>query len=373
MDRRSFLHTGISLGLAGVTASAGCLGLFETRSALAPPLVENRPSAVYYPTHKEGMKTVGTKRVKGYTVALMYSYPHRFWLMNDDQRNKVSIKSSDSVHLMGSVWDRETKTALPVGNPPIKIRDGDAFVRSKPLWSMLSQNMGYHFGDNIELPGNGTYTVELQFGPVNSRRTGAFRDAFDKAASATFEFDFNRKELEDIKFELLPDKKGKPGALDPMQMKKVPVSQLSQPKELPGRHLGTVTSGDAALAVMAMDQPPKGIKTKTNTKTNNTKSNTDSTYLAVSPRTPYNRYPLPSMSLSATLKRNGTTVFDKPKPLIATLDPDFGYHYGTTLSRHRLKSGDTLRLTVGVPPQVARHEGYETAFIDMPSKELAVP
>jgi hypothetical protein len=366
MNRRSFLHTG--LGLAGITASAGCLsGLFETRSALAPPLVEDRPSAVYYPTHKEGMKMVGMKHVKGYTVALMYSYSHRFWLMNDDRRNKVSIQPADSVHLMGSVWDTETKTVLPVGNPPLKISDGEKHIKSKPLWSMLSQNMGYHFGDNVELPGNGTYTVELQFGPVNTRRTGAFRDAFDNAASATFEFDFNRDELGEIRFKLLPKKKGKRGALDPMQMKHVPISQLSPPKKLPGRHLGTVTSSDAVLPVNIMDQPPKGIETKTNTG-----PNTDDAYLAVSVQTPYNRYPLSSMSLSTTLKRNGTSVFDEPKPLIATLDPDLGYHYGATFPQRRLKSGDTLRLTVGVPPQIARHEGYETAFIDMPPKELTV-
>lgn len=366
MDRRSFLRTG--LGLAGITASAGCLSsLFKTRSALAPPLVEDRPSAVYYPTHKEGMRMVGMKRVKGYTVALMYSYPHRFWLMNSDRRNKVSIKANDSVHLMGSVWDTETKTVLPVENPPIKITDGGEHIRSKPLWSMLSQNMGYHFGDNIELPGNGTYTVELQFGPVNTRRTGTFRNAFDNAASATFEFDFSRKELQEIPFKLLPKKEGKPGALDPMQMKHVPISQLSPPEKLPGRHLGTATSGDGTFAVMAVDQPPKGINNNTNT------TNTDDAYLAVSAQTPYNRYPLPAMSLSATLKRNGKRVFDKPKPMIATLDPDLGYHYGTPFSRHHLKSGDTLRLTVGVPPQIARHEGYETAFIDMPPMELTVP
>jgi hypothetical protein len=361
MDRRSFLRTG--LGLAGVTASAGCLSsLFETRSALAPPLVEDRPSAVYYPTHKEGMKMVGTKSVKGYTVALMYSYPHRFWLMNSDRRNKVPIKADDSVHLMGIVWDTDTKTVLPVGDPPVEITADGEHVRSKPLWSMLSQNMGYHFGDNIELPGNGTYSVKLQFGSVNNRLSGKFHNKFDESASATFEFDFNRKELQEIRFKLLPKKEGKTGALDPMQMMHVPIQQLSRPDELPGRHIGTATSGDGDFVVMSVDQPPKGIKTKAN-----------GSYLAVSARTPYNRYPLPSMALSATLKRNGSTVLDKPKPLIATLDPDIGYHYGATFPRHSLKSGDTLRLTVGVPPRVARHEGYETAFIDMAPMELTVP
>jgi hypothetical protein len=356
MNRRSFLRTGF--GLAGTAAVTGCLGLFETRSALAPPLVEDRPDAVYYPTHKEGMKTVGTKSVKDYSVALMYSYQHRFWLVNDDQVNKVPIKSVGGVHLMGTVWDPETKTVLPVGSPSVEITSNGEYDEQKRLWPMISQNMGYHFGDNFELSGNGTYSVKLEFGPVGVRRTGSFQGKFTEPVSATFDFEFSQQELEEIMFKLLPDKEGKPGALDPMQMKHIPVTQLPPPNELPGHHLGTVTSGDAVFAVTSFDEPPKSSEIEGS-----------GPYLAVSPRTPYNRYPLSFMSLSATLKYAGNTVFDGP--LIETLDPNLGHHYGATVDR--LQSGDTIRLAVGTPPQVARHEGYETAFLDMPSKKLTVP
>lgn len=355
MDRRSFLRT--SFGLAGTATVTGCLGLFETRSALAPPLVENRPDAVYYPTHKEGMKMVGTKRVKDYSVALMFSYQHRFWLVNDDQVNKVPIKSVGGVHLMGSVWDRKTKTVLPVGSPILTITSQGEYDERRPLWPMISQQMGYHFGDNFELSGDGTYTVKLEFSPVGIRRTGGFRDKFTEPASATFEFEFSHQELNEIMFELLPEKKGKLGALDPMQMMHMPITQLQPPSELPGRGLGTVTSGDAVFGVTALDEPPESSEI-----------DASGPYLAVSPRTPYNRYPLSFMSLSATLKHAGTTVFDGS--LVETIDPELGHHYGTTVDR--LRSGDTLRLTVDTPPQVSRHEGYETAFLDMPQKKLTV-
>lgn len=353
MNRRSFLR---GSGVACATAIAGCLsGLFDTRSALAPPLVEDRPSAVYYPTHTEGMKTIGLKRAKEYTIGLMYSYPHRFWNITSDRRNKEEIRSEDSIHLMGSVWDTETNTVLPTANLWAEITTNGERVTSKHLWPMLSQTMGYHFGDNIALSGDGMYAVTVRFGPVDVRRTGAFRD-LGESMSTTFEFEYSRENREKIMFKRLDEKKGQREALDPMQMKQVPLAQLLKPDGLPGRRLGTATSGDGVFAVTTLDTPPTGI------------DNTGP-YLAISARTPYNRYPLPFMSLSMTLSHGDSTVFDGP--LVTTLDPELGYHYGVTVDQ--LRSGDTLTLTVDAPPQVSRHEGYETAFLDMPPMKLTIP
>lgn len=155
-------------------------------------------------------------------------------------------------------------------------------------------------------------------------------------------------------FKRLDEKKGQTGALDPMQMKRVPLAQLPKPDELLGRRLGTATSGDGVFVVTTPDTPPAGV---------------DNTYIVISARTPYNRYPLPFMSLSGTLARGGSPVFDDQ--LVPTLDPKLGYHYGASVDQ--LRSGDTLTLTVDAPPQVSRHEGYETAFLDTPPMKLTIP
>lgn len=81
----------------------------------------------------------------------------------------------------------------------------------------------------------------------------------------------------------------------------------------------------------------------------------------LSPRTPYNRYPVPFISLSVSIERDGETVYDGV--LRDTLDPDLRYHYGAAVDS--LEDGDEITITVGTPPQVARHEGYETAFVEM--------
>lgn len=47
-----------------------------------------------------------------------------------------------------------------------------------------------------------------------------------------------------------------------------------------------------------------------------------------------------------------------------------GHNYGLSAS---LSPGDTLELGVDSRPQVARHRGYETAFLQMPSMTVDLP
>jgi len=213
---------------------------------------------------------------------------------------------------------------------------------------MLSQNMGFHYGDNYALPGEGTYEVSVRVSSVGTRRTGDFQGRFGEAGSTTISFEFDRATLESIPFRLLDDQKGQPGAVSPMEMNMMPMAQLPTEEELPGRPLGEARSGDGRFLVAGLDEPPAGV-------------DADGAYLAVSARTPYNRYPLPLMALDATLTRDGSTVFEDP--LTPTLDPDLHYHYGAAVDE--LVGGEVLELDVTAPPQVARHEGYETAFLSM--------
>ena len=112
MRRRSFLKRGA--GLASCIGLAGCLSRlgFETQSAWRdPPQVKNKPDAVYYPAIVEGMGMYGTVTKNGLGVALMYSYPHRFWNLTGTRKEKVVVQSDDSLHLMASVWDAKSDTA----------------------------------------------------------------------------------------------------------------------------------------------------------------------------------------------------------------------------------------------------------------------
>ncbi|MFC7075569.1 iron transporter [Haloarcula halophila] len=341
MDRRSFLRAGSTVTVAAV---AGCLGGLETQSTRAPPLVEDRPDAVYYPTHLEGMEMVGTTETGDYAFGLMYSYPHRFWNINGSSGSMTPIDSDDDVHLMSVVWDPQTGMVLPDTGLTVEIYQDDSLVSQETIYPMLSQPMGFHYGANFGLDGDGDYRVVLSVGAMSTRRTGSFVDRFGEPTTAEIPFSYSQSTRDELTYRTL-DNAGEPGAVEPMEMEMLPDSFAPTEDELPGTVRGTAMSNDARLLVTTLDAPPAGV-------------DAEGSYVAVSARTRYNRMVIPAMGLSGTLTSDGETVYDGR--FRRTLDPDLGYHYGAVVDD--VASGDDLALTVTAQPQTARHEGYEMAF-----------
>ncbi len=344
MRRRRFLRGAAGLSLGAAAGLSGCLGVLETRSARTVPLPEDRPDAVYYPSHVEGMAMVGqaTATPAGgadgangeYRVAVMYSYPHRFWTVTGTERSKHSV--AGDLHLMTTVWDPETGTVLPETGVDVEITRGGELVSQEVVYPMLSQPMGFHYGGNFTLDGDGTYAVRVSVAGTSVRRTGAFAGRFGDPASATVSLDYSGADRDGLPYEVTEDRAGSRAAVEPRQTA-MPRSVAPTPEALPGRRLGRGRVGDAVVVATVTD-PPGGVDGER--------------YLAVSPRTPYNRTVLPAMGLVAV-------VDGADRRLVRTLDPALGYHYGTALPA----SPGTVTVRVETPPQVARHEGYETAFL----------
>ncbi|MGQ3414304.1 DUF7350 domain-containing protein [Natrinema sp. LN54] len=367
MNRRGFLRGAAGIGAVGAAGLAGCLERlgFEEESAWAnPPLVENRPDAVYLPSSREEMRSYGTAADGDYAVALSYTFPHRFWLVNGDETELVEVSTDDSLHLMTTVWDRETRTVLPV-DMQLEIRQDGSPIDdgiSSP-WPMISQRMGFHYGDNVRLPGEGEYTVRVRAGPVGGdlERTGGFEGRLESQGSLEVDFEYTRSDINDLSFQTIDENRwGDEGALSLMDhgdggdhesghgdgdIGPPPMGQAPALEDLPGESLGTERSGDAAFAALVTDAD---------------RFADGGSYLAVSPRTPYNDVLLPLTSLSATVERDGTVVGEGS--LAQALDDELGYHYG--LAVDELATGDRVTVTVDAPPQVSRHDGYETAFFE---------
>jgi len=385
LSRRAFVAT----GAAGIVAVAGCVGGDDTGDGNGGdedtgdggtekngggvpdqiPYVEDPPAAVYTPSHRDPFLMQSPVTAGDYALLPHFSYPHRFWLVDGDETEEVLPTLDDSTHLMVAFWDRETGELLPVdaGATLSVSRDGEPVETVAP-WPMLSQTMGFHFGDNIPLSGDGTYTVEVTVNPIEEvRKTGAFEGRFEETRTATFEFEWTddrrRSLVDDIEY-LEEDRWGEPGALEPMRhgemgdgdtntdggmnMGDIPPPSLPRAEEYPGTDLGVHESGDASFVVRYLK--------------NSRLASGDSGYLVVSPRTPYNRLPLPDMSLSLSLSGDETE-------LTQTLDDELGVHYGGSVD---LSSGEQFELLVDGPPQIARHRGYETAFLEMPPMSVEV-
>lgn len=379
-SRRGFL----AAGTAATVGLAGCLGADGESSpestddnepqATRRQRVEDPPDAVYLPTHATAVTMLDTIQAGEYALMPHYTTKHRFWLMrgSDDEPERI-LPRGRGLHFMFAVWDAETGKALPVdmGLEMTLRLDGQQIDRRQP-WPMISQQMGFHFGDNVSFPEPGTYDIEVGLNPIDVRKTGAFGGRFTEGATASFRFEFNREveaaAADGVEY-LDEEEWGKPGALEPMghggmdgggEMDSTmndgggsedgmgPGVGLPQAASYPGRGLGVLTSGEADFVVRVL--PESRL------------ADDGSDYLFVSPRTPYNRVPLPDMSLSVTGDIEGE--------LTQTLDSELGHHYGLSAD---LAAGDTFDIVIESPPQVARHRGYETAFIEMPPVTVEVP
>ncbi|MFB6270572.1 MAG: hypothetical protein ABEH83_11540 [Halobacterium sp.] len=346
LRRRDFLA---AAGTVGITGATGCLGFLETKSVRRePPLPDDRPDAVYFPSHVEGMQMVGTQASGRYRCALSYTFPHRFWLVRDTAVDRVKVRGADDVHLMVSVWDAELGVVLPAASPQVEYTGPEGETESFAPWQMLSQQMGVHNGDNVTLGPEGTYDVSVRVAPPSTRRSER-GDVSTEPVTFDFQLTYDRSALESLSYRDVPsDREGTEGAVDPMGMDAVSVSRVPAADDLSMPVRGSAQTGGAELVAVVADQA------------GSLATGDDETYLALSLRTPYNRFVLPSASAFAAVGAGGETVFDGA--LTPTLDADLGYHYGAVVP-----TGDPLdELTVGVdtPPQVSRHEGYETAFFD---------
>jgi hypothetical protein len=369
MNRRRFLRGTAGISAVGTAGIAGCLERlgFEEESALAnPPLVENRPDAVYIPASREEMGMYGAATDGDYALALSYTFPHRFWTVEatSDGKQLVEVGTDDSLHLMATLWDRETHTVLPV-DMRLEIRRDGSLIDGGTFspWPMISQRMGFHYGDNVRLPEEGEYTARVRAGPVTLDRVGAFEGRLESAAELAVEFEYARSDITGLSFQSIDeDRRGNPGAVPVMDhggqdrsgddsgngdggSGGVPTGQGPPIESLPGDLLGTKRSGDAKISALVTDAD---------------RFTDDGSYLAVCPRTPYNGIILPFTSLSARIERNGSVRSEGS--LAETVDGEYGHHYG--LEVDALTGGDRVTVSVDSPPQVSRHDGYETAFFE---------
>jgi hypothetical protein len=352
MRRRAFLRAS---ALAGSAATAGCVygGMpFQRRSSgRMPPVVDYRPETVYRPTLALGMELVDATTAGPFGVAVTYSYPSRFWNVTGTRSQRTEVDADDDCHLMVTVWERESGLVLPEAGVTAELTRDGALVSEEVVYPMLAQRMGFHYGGNFALTGDGRYTVRVRVGGLQNRRVGAFAGRLSDPATATVAFDYSRRDRERIERRRV-SRAGDPGALARAVPDELPSSTTPEPADLPGRHLGTVRTGAIDLAALGVSRPDLP----------------GDSYLAVAARTVHNRLVVPSMGLTATVEREGETVFEGA--LTRTLGPELGYHYGAGLPS--LRADDRVRLRVTVPPQVARHEGYETAFFDLTPGKLRV-
>jgi hypothetical protein len=245
-------------------------------------------------------------------------------------------------------FDPESGQVVPDTGLSVEVYRDGSLVTQETIYRMLSQQMGFHYGANFPLDGDGTYEVRVAVGGVGLRRFGGFEGRFGDPGTASVSFEYSERARNDLPYTLLSDRQGERGALEAMAMGGNPVGRT--PESLPGTPLGTGSLDDAQFRAARVADSRLG----------------GDPYLAVVAETPFNRFVLPRMGLSA---RVGTGDGAAETDLRPALDPALGFHYGASVPG--LTADSDVSVTVETPSVVARHEGYETAFLGTGSVALA--
>ncbi len=117
------------------------------------------PTQVLASTTWEGMKI---------TAQAMTAVP--FVVYDGTKESEVRPGPKTSFHLMVMLQDAHTNVPIPYATVWATIsKDGHIFYDGRQ-WPMLSAYMGPHYGNNVSVPGAGTYDLSLLIGPPVSAR-----------------------------------------------------------------------------------------------------------------------------------------------------------------------------------------------------------
>lgn len=349
------------LGAATAASLAGCNGsLGRAGSSSTPgrpsPAADAPSDGAYVPTHRDMMQMIGMQNDGRLVATLSYTVPHEFFLVTGTRTNQAAIADGDTMHLMVQVMDEETGIVAPQVEPTIEMtKDGEPVGSNQP-WPMLSQSMGFHFGDNVAPSGEGSWRFDVRVNAATGVRSPDLAEVFTKR-TFTFETEFAPEDAGQLGFEGTGYRAGEAGVLAPMSMEMMTVPQQPAFGSLPIEVTEPGLTDDVAAAVGAHDDPASlGFEG-------------GESALVVATQTRYNRYPLGFMGLRATVTRDGEEVF--AGDLGSAVDGDLGHYYGAATPA--LEAGDEVEVEVVTPPQVARHIGYETAFLQLEPLTFTLP
>jgi len=111
----------------------------------------------------------------------------------DDGTSEKLVKPSQrtSFHLMVMLSDDRTNYPIPYATVWATVRQGSKIVFDERQWPMISEYMGPHYGNNVTLPGPGTYQLSLLVSPPVSARHIEYAHIWMKPHRVNFTFRWN--------------------------------------------------------------------------------------------------------------------------------------------------------------------------------------
>jgi uncharacterized protein involved in high-affinity Fe2+ transport len=134
------------------------------------------------------MQQLGVADWQGMKITADAMTPVPFIVYNGTTSQEIKPAKNVSFHLMVQLNDAQTGVVIPYASVWATVTKGSAMPFDNRLWPMISRYMGPHYGDDVSLPGAGTYKLTLLVSPPVSARHVEYQNVWLKPHQVTFTF-----------------------------------------------------------------------------------------------------------------------------------------------------------------------------------------
>ena len=137
-------------------------------------------------------QVLGTAVWQGMKITADAMTPVPFDIYNGTTMQLVKPPKNVSFHLMVLLNDAQTNVVIPYASVWGTITEGSKTAFDESLWPMISRYMGPHYGNDVVLPGSGTYRLSLLISPPVSARHVEYQGVWLKPHTVTFTFHWHQ-------------------------------------------------------------------------------------------------------------------------------------------------------------------------------------
>ena len=160
--------------VASTEMSTGGMQMTSTASSAMPMPMQIRPLGHAVWQHMD--------------IVARASAPLSFTVFEGTSERTVRVTKADSMHLMVMLTDARSHAPIPYAGVWATIRHKGKVVFDERQWPMLSLYMGSHYGNNVALPGPGTYKLTLLISPPQAARHPEYQHIWLKPHRVTMTF-----------------------------------------------------------------------------------------------------------------------------------------------------------------------------------------
>jgi uncharacterized protein involved in high-affinity Fe2+ transport len=174
--------------MAGMKGNSGSMAGMQMSAGSAQAGASSAASSVT----ANGIKPVpiqvlGTADWQGMKITAQVMTPVPFVVYNGTAKQLVKPGKA-SFHLMVMLNDAETDVPIPYATVWATITRNGKVVFDERQWPMISRYMGPHYGNDVTLPGAGTYRLSLLISPPVSARHIEYANVWLQPHRVSFTF-----------------------------------------------------------------------------------------------------------------------------------------------------------------------------------------